>query len=93
MTELLILLGLLVLSGVFSGSETALVALTIARAEAIHAEGRGGAKAVVYLKRHPTRMLITILIGNNVVNIGASAMATVIAALLARPAPRGTSRM
>jgi CBS domain containing-hemolysin-like protein len=78
-TELLILLGLLVLSGVFSGSETALVALTIARAEALHAEGRGGAKALAYLKRHPTRMLITILIGNNVVNIGASAMATVIA--------------
>jgi putative hemolysin len=77
--ELLILLGLLVLSGVFSGSETALVALTIARAEALHTEGRAGSSALVYLKRHSTKMLITILIGNNVVNIGASAIATVIA--------------
>ncbi len=79
MNELLILLVLLVLSGAFSGSETALVALTIARAEALNTEGRKGAAALVYLKRHPTRMLITILIGNNVVNIGASAMATVLA--------------
>lgn len=67
------------LSGVFSGSETALVALTKGRAEALHSEGRGGSKALLYLKNHPTKMLITILIGNNVVNIGASAIATVIA--------------
>ncbi len=79
MTELLILLALLVLSGVFSGSETALVTLTIARAEALHTERRAGSTALVYLKRNPSRMLITILIGNNVVNIGASAIATVIA--------------
>ncbi len=79
MNDLLLLLLLLILSGVFSGSETALVSLTIARAEALFLEGRPGSSALVYLKRHPTRMLITILIGNNVVNIGASAMATVIA--------------
>jgi CBS domain containing-hemolysin-like protein len=77
--ELLILVLLLLLSGVFSGSETALVSLTIARAEALKNEGRAGANALVYLKRNPSRMLITILIGNNVVNIAASAMATVIA--------------
>ncbi|MEW8207961.1 MAG: hemolysin family protein, partial [Candidatus Thiodiazotropha taylori] len=70
---------LLVLSGVFSGSETALVSLSMARAEALYKEGRSGAHALYILKKDPSRMLITILIGNNVVNIAASAMATVIA--------------
>ncbi|MEW8496268.1 MAG: hemolysin family protein, partial [Candidatus Thiodiazotropha taylori] len=68
-----------VLSGVFSGSETALVSLSMARAEALYKEGRSGAHALYILKKDPSRMLITILIGNNVVNIAASAIATVIA--------------
>ncbi len=77
--ELAALIGLLVLSGSFSGSETALVALSMARAEALLREGRAGATALYQLKKDPSRMLTTILIGNNLVNIGASAMATVIA--------------
>ncbi|MBV2120766.1 MAG: hemolysin family protein [Candidatus Thiodiazotropha sp. (ex Ctena orbiculata)] len=72
-------MALLVLSGVFSGSETALVSLSMARAEALYKEGRSGAHALYILKKDPSRMLITILIGNNVVNIAASAIATVIA--------------
>ena len=79
MNEFLILFVLLIMSGVFSGSETALVALSLARAEGLLREGRHGAHALYELKRDPSRMLITILIGNNVVNIAASAMATVIA--------------
>jgi CBS domain containing-hemolysin-like protein len=75
----LILVVLLVLSGVFSGSETALVSLSMARAEALYKEGRSGSHALYILKKDPSRMLITILIGNNVVNIAASAIATVIA--------------
>jgi len=78
-TELAALFGLLVLSGSFSGSETALVALSMARVEALVQEGRAGATALYQLKKDPSRMLTTILIGNNLVNIGASAMATVIA--------------
>jgi putative hemolysin len=77
--ELAGLLVLLVLSGAFSGSETALVALSRARVEALVREGRAGAAALYELKKDPSRMLTTILIGNNLVNIGASAMATVIA--------------
>jgi CBS domain containing-hemolysin-like protein len=77
--ELLVLLFLLILSGVFSGSETALVSISLARAEALHREGRPGSTALHYLKTNPARMLITILIGNNVVNIAASAIATVLA--------------
>ncbi|MCU7846278.1 MAG: hemolysin family protein [Candidatus Thiodiazotropha sp. (ex Monitilora ramsayi)] len=79
MENYLILAVLLVLSGVFSGSETALVSLSMARAESLFKEGRRGAHALFTLKKDPSRMLITILIGNNVVNIAASAMATVIA--------------
>ncbi|MEJ2620568.1 MAG: hemolysin family protein [Candidatus Thiodiazotropha sp.] len=79
MESYLILVVLLVLSGVFSGSETALVSLSMARAEALYKEGRSGSHALYILKKDPSRMLITILIGNNVVNIAASAIATVIA--------------
>jgi CBS domain containing-hemolysin-like protein len=77
--DLLILVFLLILSGLFSGSETALVSLSLARAEALKREKRAGSGALYYLKSNPARMLITILIGNNVVNIAASALATVIA--------------
>ncbi|MEJ2610414.1 MAG: hemolysin family protein [Candidatus Thiodiazotropha sp.] len=79
MESYLILSVLLVLSGVFSGSETALVSLSMARAESLYKEGRRGSHALYLLKKNPSRMLITILIGNNVVNIAASAIATVIA--------------
>lgn len=79
MSELLSLLLLLVLSGVFSGSETALIGISIARVEALVLQKRPGALALYQLKRDPVRMLTAILIGNNIVNIAASAMATVIA--------------
>ncbi|MCW8963264.1 MAG: hemolysin family protein [Gammaproteobacteria bacterium] len=79
MNEILFLLFLLVLSGVFSGSETALVALSMGRVEGLATEGRRGAQALLRLKQDPTRMLITILIGNNLVNIGSASLATVVA--------------
>jgi len=79
MTEAVVLLVLLILSGVFSGSETALVDLSIGRVEGLVKEGRRGALALYQLKTDPSRMLTTILIGNNLVNIAASVMATVFA--------------
>ncbi|MDH3871677.1 MAG: hemolysin family protein [Gammaproteobacteria bacterium] len=79
MMEIVTLLVLLVFSGIFSGSETALVALSMARVEALVKEDRVGANALYQLKKDPSRMLTTILIGNNLVNIGASALATVMA--------------
>lgn len=79
MNEFIALVILLILSGLFSGSETALVALSMGRVESLVKQGRAGAKALYQLKRDPSRMLITILIGNNLVNIAASAIATVIA--------------
>ena len=79
MNDILILVFLLFLSGAFSGSETALTAVTLARVEALEKERQGGARALLYLKQNSTSMLITLLIGNNLVNIGASAFATVVA--------------
>ncbi|UCB56036.1 MAG: HlyC/CorC family transporter [Thiotrichales bacterium] len=79
MGEFAILLGLLILSGVFSGSETALIGLSMGRVQALVKEGRVGSAALYRLKQDPSQMLTTILIGNNLVNIAASAMATVIA--------------
>jgi len=79
MNEILFLLFLLVLSGVFSGSETALVALSLGRVEGLAKEGRRGAQTLLRLKQDPTRMLITILIGNNLVNIASASLATVVA--------------
>ena len=79
MGEFITLVVLLMLSGVFSGSETALVALSMGRMEALLKEGRIGSAALYRLKKDPSQMLTTILIGNNLVNIGASALATVIA--------------
>ena len=79
MFDLIVLLLLLLLSGFFSGSETGLTSLSRARAESLAKQKRPGAAALWKLKQNTTRMLVIILIGNNVVNIGASAMATVIA--------------
>ncbi|MBF0589268.1 MAG: HlyC/CorC family transporter [Magnetococcales bacterium] len=79
MQDALILLVMLILSGLFSGSETALTSVSMIRVEALLKEGRTGAKALMLLKSNTNRMLIAILIGNNLVNIGASAMTTVLA--------------
>lgn len=79
MGEFFTLVVLLILSGLFSGSETALVALSMGRVEALVKEGRIGSAALYRLKKDPSQMLSTILIGNNLVNIAASALATVIA--------------
>ena len=82
MIDIILLLLLLTFSGVFSGSETALVTLSIGRVEGLVREGRRGAQALYRLKKDPSRMLTTILIGNNLVNIAASVLATVLATKL-----------
>lgn len=79
MGDFIALAVLLALSAFFSGSETALVSLSKGRAEGLARENRRGAQALYSLKSEPQRMLIAILIGNNLVNIGAAALATVIA--------------
>ncbi len=67
---------LLLLSGFFSGSETALTAASQARLSQLARKGSKGAATVIALKERSDRMIGAILIGNNVVNIFASALAT-----------------
>ena len=78
-TELLILIILLILSGFFSGSEVALISLTKIKAKHLVEQKKFGAVFVKKLKDDPQRMLATILIGNNLVNVGATALATSVA--------------
>lgn len=67
---------LLLMSALFSGSETALTAASRARMHALESEGDESAKRVNKLLEHPERLISTILLGNNLVNIMASAVTT-----------------
>jgi len=76
--QVVILIVLLALSGFFSSAETAL--FSISKAKAIHLAKQKGQtnKLIKKMKDDPHRLLSTILIGNNIVNVGASAIATAI---------------
>lgn len=76
--DIALLIVLLFLSGFFSASEIALVSLSSYRVRHMVTEKRVCATHIKRLKDNPHRMLTTILIGNNVVNIGASALTTVV---------------
>lgn len=83
---LLSLVGLLVLSGFFSGSETALCALTRVQIERLRLKKRG-ATAIVNFVDNPRRLFITVLLGNNLVNVAfAILMLWVIRRVLPHPA-------
>lgn len=74
--SIILIVILLVLSAFFSGSETALTAASRARIRFLANEGSKSAKRVEVLKDQPERLIGGILLGNNLVNILASAMAT-----------------
>ncbi len=76
--QIVVLIVLLLLSGFFSSAETAL--FSISRAKARHiAKETGLTNALIKkMKDDPHRLLSTILIGNNLVNVGAAALATAI---------------
>jgi len=76
--QIVVLIVLLLLSGFFSSAETAL--FSISRAKARHiAKEKGLTNALIKkMKDDPHRLLSTILIGNNLVNVGAAALATAI---------------
>jgi Mg2+/Co2+ transporter CorB len=70
------ILGLLILSAFFSGSETALTAASRARMHALEQDGNRRAKIVTYLLSIRERLIGAILLGNSLANIAASALAT-----------------
>ncbi|MFY9799984.1 MAG: hemolysin family protein [Methanoregula sp.] len=69
----------ILLSGFFSSSEVALISITRAKVRTLVNENRPGSKALAALKESPEHLLITILIGNNIVNVAAASLATAIA--------------
>lgn len=69
---------LIVISGYFSGSETGMMSLNRYRLKHLAKSGHKGAKRVEKLLDRPDRLIGLILIGNNLVNILASAIATII---------------
>ena len=78
--QLIILILLLLLSGIFSSAETALTTVNLNKLRALQEEGgRKGRKAarVLKMREEPSRLLTTVLIGNNIVNLSASALTTI----------------
>ena len=74
-----LLVALLFLSAFFSGTETALMSLNRYRLRHLAKSGNRAARITEHLLQRPDRLIGLILLGNNAVNIGASALATVIA--------------
>ncbi|MBT8049476.1 MAG: HlyC/CorC family transporter [Xanthomonadales bacterium] len=69
---------LILLSGFFSSSETGLMAINKYRLRHLANKGHRGAKLAQKLLRKPDRLIGLILLGNNLVNIMAASIATVI---------------
>ena len=77
--QIIVLFFLIILSAIFSGAETAIFSLSDIRARSFLKNKKKGAKTLLRLKENPHRLLITLLVGNNIVNISASALTTLLA--------------
>ncbi|MGN8159240.1 HlyC/CorC family transporter [Salinisphaera sp. RV14] len=73
-----ILILMLVLSAFFSGSETGLMTVNRYRMKHMAKSGHGGARRAAEMLEAPDKLIGLILLGNNLVNIIASSLATVI---------------
>jgi len=80
-TGALVIVVLIGLSAFFSSSEIAMFSLPPHRLESLVEEGRRGSQTLKQLKADPHRLLVTILVGNNLVNIAMSSIATGVLAL------------
>ncbi len=94
--ELLLLFVLLLLSGFFSGAEIALFSMgpekiSALKKKTIQKKERQRVLRLETLKADPQKLLVTILIGNNVVNVSSSALATVMATSFAENSGFGGS--
>jgi len=71
-----VLLILVIISAFFSGSETSIMALNQIKLDNAEKQGNKSAKIINSLRKEINRVLGVILIGNNLVNISASALLT-----------------
>ncbi|MGF6990149.1 CBS domain containing-hemolysin-like protein [Lachnospiraceae bacterium PM6-15] len=76
--EIIALIILLALSAFFSSAETALTTSNKIRLRGLADEGNKKAKTVLKITDKPSKMLSAILIGNNIVNVGAASLTTTI---------------
>ena len=76
--QMLIVIGLLGLSAFFSSSETAMMSVNKIRVRTLADAGLSSAKILVKVLDNQPKMLSAILIGNNIVNISASSLMTVL---------------
>jgi len=75
--RVIVLIVLVLLSAFFSSAETALMTSNKVRMKALADEGNKGAERVLKISDDTQKMLSAILIGNNIVNLSASALMTV----------------
>ncbi len=73
-----IIAGLLVLSAFFSSTETALMSINRYRLRHLARQGHRGARLTERLLRRPDRLIGVILLGNNLVNIAAASLVTLV---------------
>ncbi len=74
--DLTALLFLLILSGFFSSAETALFSISMTKARHLAKENGRANELILEMKESSHRLLSTILIGNNIVNVAAASLAT-----------------
>ena len=74
--QIVLLVFLIFLSGVFSASETALMSLNKIKIRKLEEDNVKGIDTLQKIMEDPSKLLSTILVANNVVNIGASSIAT-----------------
>ncbi|MCB9361948.1 HlyC/CorC family transporter [Candidatus Woesearchaeota archaeon] len=79
MIQILILIILLLLSAFFAGVETAFVSLNHLRLQHLVEKRVKGAQLIKQLRDNYEVLITTLLVGNNLVNIAASSLATVVA--------------
>jgi putative hemolysin len=82
--DLVILLILIALSAMFNGAEAAYFSLGRARLKRMK-EGREGNQAPIPLIDRPNDLLVTLLVGITIINIGASALAAMLAERVVGP--------
>jgi CBS domain containing-hemolysin-like protein len=78
-SHLLLLAALILLSGFFSGTETAFTSLSRTQIHKLEELSGKRGKLIARLTARPDILLTTILVGNNLVNVAASALATKLA--------------
>jgi Mg2+/Co2+ transporter CorB len=77
--DYLLIIGCLILSAFYSSSETAFFSLSKFQLKKLESSAKSSHKRILKLLKYPRRLLITILLGNTIVNIAAASVAASIA--------------